>query len=332
MDRDSKYLLRKIIIDVAVLLTIGLPILLFFLFGKPYHRGFYCNDESLMHPFKESTVTNLMLYIIGLFLPITVIIITEFYIHRSAAGHVAQIFMGHAVPSWVWNSYKVIGVFGFGAASSQLTTDIAKYTIGRLRPHFIDVCKPNINCSLPENQHKYWEEFECTANIGSRKLKEARLSFPSGHSSFSAYTMVFLVCYLQSQMTFKGSKLLRHAIQYLCLMLSWSTAMSRISNYKHHWSDVLSGLLIGTIVAILTVVYVSDLFPRQATKGETEQLMRRGSPNKREVQPAYYDSTQDHQTLPLHTVDGQHLSPKENRRNSPDLSCSREPLSRNQLA
>lgn len=82
--------------------------------------------------------------------------------------------MGHAIPSWVLNSYKVIGVFGFGAASSQLTTDIAKYTIGRLRPHFISVCVPNVNCTLPENQHKYWENFECTSDAGARKLKEAR--------------------------------------------------------------------------------------------------------------------------------------------------------------
>lgn len=86
-------------------------------------------------------------------------------------------FMGHSIPSWLLNSYKVIGVFGFGAASSQLTTDIAKYTIGRLRPHFISVCVPNINCSLPENQHKYWEDFECTSNLGTRKLKEARYNF-----------------------------------------------------------------------------------------------------------------------------------------------------------
>ncbi|KAJ1524106.1 hypothetical protein ONE63_010642 [Megalurothrips usitatus] len=304
MDRQSRLLLWKIATDVAVLLIIGLPILLFFLLGKPYERGFYCNDESLMHPFKESTVTNTMLYIIGLFLPITVIIITEIVIHRSSNGN-AGTFMSVSIPSWVWNSYKVIGVFGFGAASSQLTTDIAKYIIGRLRPHFISVCMPNINCSLPENHHIYHENFQCTANLGTRKLKEARLSFPSGHSSFSAYTMLFLVCYVQSRMTFKGSKLLKHGIQFICLMLSWATAMSRISNYKHHWSDVLCGLLIGSVVAILTVVYVSDLFPQKfSKKDESEPLNHRGSPNgrKRSTQQPYYQSNEDHQSDTLHTI------------------------------
>jgi hypothetical protein len=98
------------------------------------------------------------------------------------------------VPLWVWESYKIIGIFLFGAACSQLTTDIAKYTIGRLRPHFFDICRPNIDCSLMENKHRYHESFICTnPHSDAYKLKEVRLSFLSGHSSFSAYTMVFLV-------------------------------------------------------------------------------------------------------------------------------------------
>lgn len=44
-----------------------------------------------------------------------------------------------SVPMWVQNGYKYIGLFGFGAACSQLATDIGKYSIGRLRPHFFDV-------------------------------------------------------------------------------------------------------------------------------------------------------------------------------------------------
>lgn len=49
-----------------------------------------------------------------------------------------QLF-GYTIPTWINNAYRQIGVFGFGAAASQLTTDIAKYSIGRLRPHFFSV-------------------------------------------------------------------------------------------------------------------------------------------------------------------------------------------------
>lgn len=43
---------------------------MFFLFGVPYERGFFCNDESLMHPFHESTVTHNVLYIVGFGIPL----------------------------------------------------------------------------------------------------------------------------------------------------------------------------------------------------------------------------------------------------------------------
>lgn len=52
------------------LIAVGFPILFFFLWGDPYKRGFFCNDESLRHPFHDSTVRNWMLYIVGLILPI----------------------------------------------------------------------------------------------------------------------------------------------------------------------------------------------------------------------------------------------------------------------
>lgn len=72
-------------------------------------------------------------------------------------------------------THPQVGVFLFGTACTVLLTDIAKYTIGRLRPHFMTLCVPNVNCSLPENQHRYIEDFFCTAtNITPKQLKEIR--------------------------------------------------------------------------------------------------------------------------------------------------------------
>lgn len=213
---------------------------MFFLFGSAYERGFFCDDESLMHPFMESTVTHEMLYAIGFGLPVVSIFIIEFLQWRQSMEHkrVMKLF-GYEIPCWIQNSYKHLGIFLFGAACSQLTTDIGKYSIGRFRPHFISVCQPvmpdGTNCSNPLNFNRYIQEFDCGNKESSvRRLKEMRLSFPSGHSSFSMYTMLFLVLYLQCRMNWSGSKLLKHFFQFALITMAWYTALSRISDYKHH--------------------------------------------------------------------------------------------------
>lgn len=67
--------------------------------------------------------------------------IAEYINHRGKKNHKVHHFLGVRIPPWVWSSYNVVGVFGFGVACQQLTTDIAKYTVGRLRPHFFDVSR-----------------------------------------------------------------------------------------------------------------------------------------------------------------------------------------------
>nr|XP_050857253.1 putative phosphatidate phosphatase isoform X1 [Vespula vulgaris] len=272
MDRTSKLLLRKIIIDFVCLLIVSLAVLMFFLFGKPYKRGFFCNDESLMHPYHSSTVTSAMLYVTGLFLPICTMIAGEYLYGRQYSTESSKILFGYTIPPWLWMAYIKVGVFGFGAATTVLVTDVAKYTIGRLRPHFMTLCVPDINCSLPENQFRYIQNFSCTApGISPKLLKEMRLSFPSGHSSFSAYTMIYLAIYLQLRITWRGSKLLKHMFQLVCIFMAWFTAMSRISDYKHHWSDVLAGSTIGTIVALIVIFCIADLFEERRRSCRVEK-------------------------------------------------------------
>lgn len=73
--------------------------------------------------------------------------------------------------NYVATIYKAVGTFLFGAAASQSLTDIAKYSIGRLRPHFLEVCDPDwskINCS----SEGYIENYVCRGN--AQKVKEGR--------------------------------------------------------------------------------------------------------------------------------------------------------------
>uniref|UniRef100_A0A336MP79 CSON004606 protein n=1 Tax=Culicoides sonorensis TaxID=179676 RepID=A0A336MP79_CULSO len=270
MSDDTRKILAKVIIDVILLCCVGFPILFFFLWGTPYKRGFFCDDESLKHPFKDSTVKSYMLYLYGIALPVIAIILTEYFRARRKGDTRRYRLFDVNIPDWITNSYNNIGIFGFGAAATQLVVDIAKYQIGRLRPHFFDVCKPRMldgtTCQDPQNHGIYHLNFTCDGEeqgtSTARQIKEMRLSFPSGHSSFSAYTMIYCAIYLHARMNWEGSKLLKHFFQYLLVLITWYTSLSRISDYKHHWSDVLAGASLGVIGALITSQFISDLFAK----------------------------------------------------------------------
>lgn len=65
--------------------------------------------------------------------------LTEWLRLRDYKGGRSRMVFGKEIPAWAWEAYRVVGIFLFGCACQQLTTDVAKYTVGRLRPHFFDV-------------------------------------------------------------------------------------------------------------------------------------------------------------------------------------------------
>ncbi|KAM8850406.1 phospholipid phosphatase 3-like isoform 1-T1 [Spinachia spinachia] len=240
---------------------------------QPYHRGFYCDDESIMYPAKHGdTISDGVLSAAGILITILSIVIGESY---------RIYFLNEGSKSFVVNPYvsalyKQVGVFIFGCAVSQSFTDIAKVSVGRMRPHFLDVCKPDfstINCSLG-----YITNYQCQGP--ESKVQEARKSFFSGHASFSMYTMLYLVFYLQSRFTWHGARLLRPLTQFTLVMMSFYTGLSRVSDHKHHPTDVLAGFVQGALVAYCIVFFVSDLFKN---KGRRSALLP--TPVKKDLLP-----------------------------------------------
>lgn len=257
MDRDSKKLFHKVIVDLLCLGSVGFPVLMFYMFGSPYQRGFFCSDESIRYPFKESTVTSSILYTVGLGLPTLVILFIEYSMRNNEQSRYS--LLGTPIPNWLYSVYNNMLWFLFGAACSQLTTDIGKYTIGRLRPHFLDICKPNVDCNSDINKTRYIEDFTCNGERPN-KFTDSRLSFPSGHSSLSFYCMVYLALYLQARVKTSKYGMARSLAQFVVILMAVFCALSRVSDYKHHWSDVLAGTILGITTATITALYVSELF------------------------------------------------------------------------
>ncbi|XP_073200049.1 phospholipid phosphatase 1 isoform X6 [Lepidochelys kempii] len=248
----DKARLPFVFLDVVCVVLAGLPFAILTARHIPFQRGVFCNDESIQYPIKDDTISYPLLA--GIIVPFNVIVIivgealSVYYNHLHSNS-----FVGN---NYIATIYKAIGTFIFGAAASQSLTDIAKYSIGRLRPHFLAICQPDwarVNCSLG-----YIENFPCQGD--KVKVNEGRLSFYSGHSSFSMYCMLFLALYLQARMKGDWARLVRPTAQFGLIAASIYVGLSRVSDYKHHWSDVLTGLLQGAVVAVLIVVYVSDFF------------------------------------------------------------------------
>jgi phosphatidate phosphatase len=52
---------------------VGALILVIYFVAGPYKRGFFCNDESIMHPYNPNTVTMTMLVSVGISVPVAVV-------------------------------------------------------------------------------------------------------------------------------------------------------------------------------------------------------------------------------------------------------------------
>ncbi|XP_019744968.1 phospholipid phosphatase 1-like isoform X2 [Hippocampus comes] len=251
------------LLDITCLILVGLPFFILTPQHNPFKRGFFCDDESIRYPLKEDTISYQLLG--GVMIPFTLSAIICGECLSVYLSHIKKKTLGRMYAACV---YKAVGCYLFGAAASQSLTDVAKYSVGRLRPHFLAVCKPRwdrINCKAGG----YVENFTCTGD--KFLVDEARLSFYSGHSSFSMYCMLFLVLYIQARLKAKWVRLLRPTVQFFLLATAVYVGLSRVSDYKHHWTDVLAGLLQGGAVASFTVFCVSNFFQQPLEVGVSQE-------------------------------------------------------------
>uniref|UniRef100_A0A8C6V4N6 Phospholipid phosphatase 2 n=1 Tax=Naja naja TaxID=35670 RepID=A0A8C6V4N6_NAJNA len=184
-------------------LAASLPFAILTLVNSPYKRGFYCEDTSIRYPYKPDTITHGVMA--GVTIPCTVFIIS---VGEAYLVYTERLYSRSQFNNYLAALYKVIGTFLFGSAVSQSLTDLAKYTIGRLRPNFLAVCDPDwtkVNCSVYVQVEDDIPVIYIFLFFWFPSL--SRLSFYSGHSSFGMYCMMFLaVSESQSSNGFCGRK------------------------------------------------------------------------------------------------------------------------------
>lgn len=212
-------------------------------------------------------------------MPAIAIVGTELLLwYRSDEGHKNKrdMFCGISMNSAIVSSLYAYLYLLNGMALTVLLATSAHSLVGRLRPHFLDVCRPDwneIGCNLDGGRQKpvYVTNYTCRGDVerfgedAEDVVEDARKSFFSGHASTAFASMTFVVLYLQAKVASKSTNgvLLVPFLQLFAFGLAFITAISRVTDYAHHPSDVVAGSIVGISLQILNVVYIQRLFSEE---------------------------------------------------------------------
>ncbi|VDM49089.1 unnamed protein product [Toxocara canis] len=260
--RAEAIALGPFISDILIFIVLGLLFTIIPIFAlQPYRRGFFCNDQSIRYPYKDSTIPTVVLYVISMAILLVTIIGTELFRIIKLSESITYSLRGKNVNRFLirFLTYFAHGIFGL--LLNLIFTQTTKWMVGRLRPHFIDVCKPNITLSTCSNPNEYITNYVCNG-ASKGMIKEARLSFFSGHSAFCMGTAVFCVIYMQARLPRRiyGITLLP-VLQGFLIGIALLVGLSRIADNMHHWSDVLTGFLVGCATGYYSVIYCLTYYP-----------------------------------------------------------------------
>ena len=237
----------KILEFLPVVLLSTITLIIHFIDIKPSQQGFFCGDHTLKYPYIENqTIPSYICFTIWVVISLFTILSTQIF---------SKSF-----------SIKVVKDIILGAMCCVLLTDIAKYTVGKLRPHFLTLCNPDyssicfdeddfyINDDGEELVDEFYQKYVNETNVCSLEnpelLREARLSFLSGHASFSFYFATFIIHFTNAHTQYLklGNKIVPF-IQLLVIMLALWISLTRVSDFYHHPVDVFYGAIIGIAVA-----------------------------------------------------------------------------------
>ena len=292
----------RVAIEFSNILILVYPMVHIYIFlhgeKSPFKRGFFCDDQSLKHPDLPEEISESIAFAIWAIIVFLLIPAIEL-LHVTIFSHLSPTPLGKWGP-WVFiELYRILGYFTLGALFTLLTTEMAKFKVGRLRPYFLTVCDPNLTDAMCRDEYGYnifVTPDNYTCNGKEEEVNEARKSFLSGHTSLSFYTATFLIVYIQARLCnlgsdnhrqsvnksvrmfeimFSGLKILRPFLQFGIFSLAAYITLTRISDYKHHPGDVLAGMVVGIFFAFMILIFLMDLFHRPRSFKTEEQVNER---------------------------------------------------------
>ncbi|CAD6188668.1 unnamed protein product [Caenorhabditis auriculariae] len=237
------------VLDISIVLAVS--IMLFYWFaGKavaPYQRPFPCGDDSLKRPFKPNTVGLKHLLAISLGSPFFVIVIVEGILFYKSLG-INRLSKFFATTTLVYMKYLLT------YALCTFIMEYLKCSVGRMRPHFVEVCNPdwkNIKCDSLDKIIQP-EDMICT-NPDKHRIRTARTSFPSGHTAAAFHLLIFLFIYLNrmsSHTRVAEISFFRWLVLPTYTVWTLFTAITRVTDFWHFPTDVLGGIILAACCVI----------------------------------------------------------------------------------
>ncbi|OUM67261.1 hypothetical protein PIROE2DRAFT_5319 [Piromyces sp. E2] len=143
-------------------------------------------------------------------------------------------------------------------------SEFIKNLFGRFRPDFLSRCQIDYNKvnsllgdqyiinGLPVGEHRLFDLSICS-NPNKKILDEGRRSFPSGHASSISSSFVLLTLFLAGRLRVFDHRVYiwRLVICFLPIFGAIYVMATRHQDNLHHWSDLLGGAILGTVVDLI---------------------------------------------------------------------------------
>lgn len=161
-----------------------------------------------------------------------------------------------------FRQFTAVAISGFllNIGATMFITDVLKLLIGNFRPDFIARCIPKEG--LPKNE--WLDVADSCTNPNWGVVVEGCKSTPSGHSALSFAGLLFLSLVLKQVYATRFPSY----VYFAPTLLAFYVAITRIIDHRHHYIDIISGSIIGSLIAYATYVFVVDKPTREDRRNE----------------------------------------------------------------
>ncbi|XP_063540684.1 phospholipid phosphatase 2-like isoform X1 [Cydia strobilella] len=246
-----------LLIDLPILLLVAAVCILLEVGAIPSRRsGFICNDPALSYPHVGDTFSLSLVGAVTVIVPFIILWAVETSLHRDDEYSLkkSRLSTSAKTAALIYKDYI------YGAVFNLIILEVIKCVVGSPRPTFFELCKPD-KLETCEGS-TYVTQYKCTSDYSQYLRIDAIRSFPSGHSSLSVYCGLFLAWYLQRRAFSWHSRsvLIVPLVQAVCLGYAAVCSLTRVSDHRHHWYDVLAGASMGLLSALYTVLVLCKNF------------------------------------------------------------------------